>query len=159
MSIDQLQSCAETISNQGSLSGNDGSKCPSPAFISYSDNAIVDQPLIQASEELCLDSASTSSLNVDKQHCTAQPLFQASESNEELCLDHASTSSLNVDEQRCTAQCCHSDVEAYQPTHSPTVSLLSVKKRNFNVRWYSIYPWLTVRATTKKVYYLYYIGV
>lgn len=112
MSIDQLQSCAETTSNQGSLPGNDGSKCPSPAFISYSDNAIiVDQPLIQASEELCLDSTSTSSLNVDKQHCTAQPLFQASESNEELCLDHASTSSLIVDEQRCTAQCCHSDVQ------------------------------------------------
>lgn len=155
MSIDQLQSCAETTSNQGSFPGNDGSKCPSPAFISYSDNAIVDQPLIQASEELCLDSTSTSSLNVDKQHCTAQPLFQASESNEELCLDHASTSSLNVSEQRCTAQCCHSDVEAYQPTDSPTVSLLSVKKRNFNVRWYSIYPWLTVCATTKKVYCLY----
>ena len=42
-----------------------------------------------------------------------------------------------------------------KPTHSPTVSLLSVKKRNFNMRWYSIYPWLTACATTKKVYCLY----
>ena len=56
---------------------------------------------------------------------------------------------------QCTAQCCSNDEEAFQPVDKPTLSGLSFNQRNFQSRWYNDYPWLSVRATIKKVFCLY----
>lgn len=64
-----------------------------------------------------------------------------------------STSAVSPDE--CTAQCCLSNDEANQPKDSHSLLVLATQKRSFQVRWYSLYPWLTVCLTKKSVFCLY----
>ena len=55
----------------------------------------------------------------------------------------------------CTARCCiHSD-EPFHPIDKKTLSIFTIKKRNFQPQWYKQFPWVSVCITYKKVYCLY----
>ena len=55
----------------------------------------------------------------------------------------------------CTARCCiHSD-KPFQPIDKKTLSIFTIKKRNFQPQWYKQFPWVSVCITYKKVYCLY----
>jgi len=55
----------------------------------------------------------------------------------------------------CTAQCCVNSDKAFQPIDKRTLSTFTIRKQNFQPRWYKQFPRVSICTTYKKAYCLY----